>query len=356
MNLFSDIYNCYYQIMKNILNQPGALSEKDIRSIAGQEGFEESPLFILPKILSGEWDFFIHKDNVYISKLQGGFTQPLSHLQKCYISALLLDEKICLFFNKEELSRLKEIFSGYSPLWMPDDFYYYDCFSDKDDFSSPLYIHNFQTILSAIKNRQCTSFTYEGKNSTNKHDVLPCRLEYSIKNGRFRLIAVPVSCLDHISIYLAADAPYSKTASGSGTNEHPAACKGKNNNRHNIRIETYNLCNICEITSLCHYTGPLPDINMAIIKSYYKEPVRLIIKNRRNALERTMLQFANYEKNTVKIDDDTYECCIYYNKNTETELLIEVLSFGPLIQVTGNSEFLGHLKMRLRKQAQLIQE
>ena len=98
----------------------------------------------------------------------------------------------------------------------------------------------------------------------------------------------------------------------------------------------------------------MPDINKAIIKSYYKEPVRLLIKNRRNALERTMLQFANYEKNTVKIDDDTYECCIYYSKNVETELLIEVLSFGPLIQVTGNSEFLKQLKMRLQKQAQLM--
>ncbi len=316
MNLFSDIYNCYYQVMKNILNRPGALSEKDMRSIAEQEGFEESPLFIMPKIISGEWDFFIHKDDVYISKLQDGFMQPLSHLQKCYISALLLDEKICLFFNEEELLRLKEIFSGFSPLWLPDDFYYYDCFSDKDDFSSPAYIHIFQTILSSIKSRQCISFVYKGKNSTNRHDVLPCRLEYSIKNGRFRLIAVSVSS--------------------------------------NIRIETYNLCNICEISPLFQYTGQMPDINKAIIKSYYKEPVRLIIKNRRNALERTMLQFANYEKNTVKIDDDTYECCIYYSKNVETELLIEVLSFGPLIQVTGNSEFLKQLKMRLQKQAQLM--
>lgn len=336
MNLFSDIYNCYYQVMKNILNQPGALSEKDIRSITEQEGFEESPLFIMPKILSGEWDFFVHKDNVYISKLQDGFMQPLSQLQKCYISALLLDEKICLFFNEEELSRLKEIFSGFSPLWLPDDFYYYDCFSDKDDFSSPAYIHIFQTILSAIKSRNCTSFVYKGKNSTNRHDVLPCRLEYSIKNGRFRLIAVPVSCLGNISAYSTGDLE-------------------DRENSHNIRIETYNLCNICEISPLFQYTGQMPDINKAIIKSYYKEPVRLLIKNRRNALERTMLQFANYEKNTVKIDDDTYECRIYYSKNVETELLIEVLSFGPLIQVTGNSEFLKQLKMRLQKQAQLMQ-
>ena len=91
------------------------------------------------------------------------------------------------------------------------------------------------------------------------------------------------------------------------------------------------------------------------MESYYKEPVRLLIKDKRNALERTMLQFANYEKNTTKIDNDTYECCIYYNKNVETELLIEILSFGPVLQVTGNEYFLAQLKQRLKKQAGLME-
>ena len=66
-----------------------------------------------------------------------------------------------------------------------------------------------------------------------------------------------------------------------------------------------------------------------------------------------MLHFANYEKNTVKIDDNTYECLIYYNQNMETELLIEVLSFGPMLTVIGNERFLGSLKKRLEKQRAL---
>ena len=63
-----------------------------------------------------------------------------------------------------------------------------------------------------------------------------------------------------------------------------------------------------------------------------------------------MLQFANYEKNTTKIDDNTYECLIYYNQKQETELLIEVLSFGPMFKVTGNERFLQQLKKRLNRQ------
>ncbi len=321
MNLFSDIYNCYYQVMKKILTERAPFSEKDIRSIVEKEGFKESPFFIMPKIMSGEWDFFIHKGDIFISKLKGGFAQPLSYLQKCYISALLLDEKIQLFFNKKELAELKNMFAAYKPLWKPEDFYYYDRFADKDSFTDPYYINIFQTILSAIKNRQCIQINYKGKNSTHMHSLLPCRLEYSLKNDRIRMVAVPMSCFNLLL---------------------------------NTRIETYNLCNICSISILGRYTGEMPDINKAIIKSYYKEPVHLLIKDRRNALERTMLQFANYEKNTVQIDEETYECFIYYNKNVETELLIEVLSFGPLIKVLGNQEFLEQLKRRLKKQGQLM--
>lgn len=99
----------------------------------------------------------------------------------------------------------------------------------------------------------------------------------------------------------------------------------------------------------------MPNIDKAIKRSYYKEPARLLIKDRRNALERAMLQFANYEKSTRKLDSDTYECLIYYNKKTETELLIEVLSFGPMIKVVGNEAFLKLIKERLLRQAALLQ-
>ena len=90
-----------------------------------------------------------------------------------------------------------------------------------------------------------------------------------------------------------------------------------------------------------------------IQRSYYKEPLRLRIINKRNALERAMLHFANYEKNTTKIDEDTYECLIYYNQNMETELLIEVMSFGPMLTVLGNERFLTNLKARLQRQINL---
>ena len=84
------------------------------------------------------------------------------------------------------------------------------------------------------------------------------------------------------------------------------------------------------------------DLNSLIRNSYYKEPLTLHIVNKRNALERAMLHFANYE------------CLIYYNQNMETELLIEVMSFGPMLKVIGNEKFLKSLQSRLEKQRMLI--
>lgn len=85
-----------------------------------------------------------------------------------------------------------------------------------------------------------------------------------------------------------------------------------------------------------------------------QEPVVIEISTERNALERTMLHFASYQKITQKLGDSgKYLCSIYYNKNMETELLIQVLSFGPVIRVLGPESFLSQIQERISRQAKL---
>lgn len=54
-----------------------------------------------------------------------------------------------------------------------------------------------------------------------------------------------------------------------------------------------------------------------------------------------MLQFANYEKHT-EFDEESkcWICSIYYDKADETELLIDILSFGPVARVLEPEPFL----------------
>lgn len=319
MELFSEVYNCYFQVIKSLIEKKNYISESELKFRIQESGFEESILYLLPKLTGNEWGFYEKRDGRYESKLSTDFYVPLNDLQKSYLKAILLDDKFCLFLNDEEIAALKAAFADVEPLFIPEDFCYYDRFMDKDDYQDPEYRKHFQMIVSAIKSHEYLDILYEARFGQRVHHYyLPCRLEYSIKNDCFRLLAV------------------------------------EKHNVRNPRVEILNLSRIKDITASGSKVSRLPDINRSLQRSYYKEPVRILIQDRRNALERAMLQFANYEKSTRRIGQDTYECLIYYNKKTETELLIEILSFGPMIKVVGNENFLRLVKERLLRQAGLL--
>lgn len=327
MELFSEIYNCYFQVIRSLIQTGRCISEKEMEFRIKNDCFEESILYLLPRLTEKGWDFYEKKNGFYHSRLSESFYVPLSTLQKSYLKAILLDEKIRLFLSDSEIVDSNAALEGIEPLFTPEDFYYYDRFSNKDDYKDPEYRKRFQILMRAIENREYLNILYESRFGHRVHHTyLPCRLEYSIKNDCFRLLAVEA--------------------------RHTGAPSPRRTSRRNRnpRVEILNLSRIQKVTPLSQAAEPLPDLNKALQRSYYHDPVRIIIKNRRNALERAMLQFANYEKSTRKIDADTYECLIYYNKKMETELLIEVLSFGPMIKVVGNEEFLGLLRERVERQ------
>ena len=317
--LFSEVYNCYFQVIKSLIETKKCISEKELNFRIQDSCFEESILYLLPKLTKSGWGFYEKQNGMLRSKFSTDFYVPLTNLQKSYIKAILTDDKIRLFLSDEEIAQINTDFADIKPLYFAEDFYYYDRFADKDDYQNPEYRKHFQTIMTAIQNHEYLDILYESRdNHRVHHKYLPCRLEYSIKNDRFRLLAVE----SHL--------------------------------QRNPRIEILNVNRIVKIISTGETAKQAPNINKSLKRSYYREPARIIIKDRRNALERAMLQFANYEKSTRKIDTDTYECLIYYNQKTETELLIEVLSFGPMIKVVGSESFLQLLKERLMRQAKLL--
>lgn len=291
---------------------------QDIRAQIIEEGFEESMLSIIPKLESGTWNLFTKDGELYLSKLSPSFLEPLSDLEKSYLKALLSDSRIGLFLTQEQLEALNDMLASVTPLWKPEQLYYYDRFADGDPYDDETYRSHFQVLLHAQKKRQYVDIDYNAPSGKRVHHYyVPARLEYSVKNDKFRLLAF----------------------------KH-TGCQA-------MRLELLNIARIQNVRTTEKTLASAVDLNALIQNSYYKEPLRLRIVNERNALERAMLHFANYEKNTVKIDENTYECLIYYNQNMETELLIEVLSFGPMLTVLGNEKFLDLLKARLERQTQI---
>ena len=66
--------------------------------------------------------------------------------------------------------------------------------------------------------------------------------------------------------------------------------------------------------------------------------------------DRTAVGFFQYDDDFDGTSNDIYKCEIYYGQGNETELLINILSFGPMVKVIGSERFLKQLKERLKKQ------
>ncbi len=317
MTLFSEIYSCYYQIIYRMIHAAHPLTRQQMQQIIQQYGYAETGIYLLPKLLDGSLPLGTREEGQYSFFMDPDLQIPLSNLQKSWLRTILSNPRIRLFLSDQEINHLEHSLQEITPLFQWKDFYYYDAFLDGDHYSSPEYQRNFRLLLHAIHRHQYIDLSFlSGRQKRIHYHFLPCRLEYSIKNDCFRLLALEVRGHSHYHIF------------------------------------TINLARIETLQLLDRFADPenLPDIDTYIQNSYHNEPVTLQIRNERNALERTMLQFANYQKNTTKCPDGSYECKIYYNKSNETELLIEVLSFGPTVRVLGNEHFLSLIRERLQQQ------
>ena len=328
MEFFSEIYGCYYKIVTEILKRAGqgAVSRQEILDITERFGFAESGLTVPGKLFSGQWAFLTKVNtDTYISRLEHDPQMPLTMLQKRWIKSLLSDKRIHLFLDDDALSEVNGALSGVEPLWSEELFLHYDRFENGDDFSSQEYQQNFRLVMDTVRTKEVIRFDYtSSKGKRTRKTCLPLKIEYSPKNDRFRLIAL--RC------------PFDKRS---------VIVRYRFDGIKNVRIS-----DDCQDDAAIRKAAQI-SYETFMRDSYDTEPVRLLIQNRRNALERAMLHFANYDKDTRQLDKNTWECYIYYDSSMQTELLIEILSFGPVVKVTGPDAFVELIRERLKKQFDL---
>ena len=330
-SLFEEIYGSYFQAVRRILEagHDTPLTLTALYQLVRSCAFEESAAAIVPKLTDGPWSPLLektedgnkNKGKCWKSRLKhASLKTPLTSLQKAWLKSLLADSRFRLFFTDSQLERLTGKLSGTSALFDPEDFYYFDRYADGDPYEKPGYRENFQIILRAMRERKPLFAAYAGgKGRHMTPEVLPCRLQYSPKDDKFRLLGVTV--------------------------------------RHG-RTSLPVVLNLGRIER-CHLSrNPVPERFDWIypgFASQCEDPVRIRIANERNALERCMLHFSNYEKQTVyEPDTDTWICSLYYDPADETELLIELLSFGPVIRILGPERFLSQVRERVKRQHELL--
>lgn len=297
--IFSELYGAYYRAVAAVITEAvkRPLQKNELRAIIEENAFSESILNIEPAICGERWQI-IRPDGT--TPLKHAPTLPLTTLEKRWLKAIALDPRIRLF--PDELPDYPDV----RPLFEPEDISVFDKYSDGDPYESETYIRNFRLILSAIKARQPLRIDSANRKGNIVHTVLmPEYLEYSGKDDKFRLI-------------------------GSG-------CRYG---------ETVNLA---RIVSCKPYNKPFRAAPAAK-RRRGTEKVEFELYDRRKALERVLMHFAHFEKEAVKISEDKYRVTVSYDKADEAEMVIRILSFGPMIKVTAPDRFAGLIKERLLKQ------
>jgi len=300
--LFSEVYGRYYQVVSSILSEAvrGELTEQKIRKIVEEKAFSESGLVIPQALKEGTWPLLTKNME---TPLQHEPVMPMTLLEKCWMKTLLKDPRVQLFGVSE--TGLEDV----EPLYPSDAVVYFDRYGDGDDFNDEGYKERFGTILQALREKRKLEITYQSQGKkASVWNCIPRSLEYSSKDDKFRLYV---------------------------------ASKG---------IAALNLSRIVDVKLLEQYSAG-EDVTLVL----KKEKLVLEVKDERNALERVMLHFSHFEKETIRLEEKKYQLTLWYEKEDKAELLIRVLSFGPMIRVMEPDSFISLVRERLQKQMRFVE-
>ena len=296
--IFSELYSAYYNAIAAIISRiiDGEHSERELQSIVSKHAFGESILTIMPSLKSGKWQL-VRPDMTTV--LDNKPSMPLTTLQKQWLKAISLDPRIKLFgVNFEGLDDVE-------PLFTPADYHVYDKYSDGDPYDDEEYVKTFRTILEAME--QGTQIKFEMINRFGRSMFVRCypvRFEYSEKDDKFRLVTSGWHAVSTV--------------------------------------------NVSKMKSCVHYKGE------KTLDGYQREVLRdtitLKVRDERNALERVLLHFAHFEKRVEKLDKSNYLLKLQYESADEPEMVIRILSFGPLVEVIEPQSFRNLVIKKLKNQ------
>ena len=296
--IFSELYSAYYNAVAAVLSAilAGERSERELGRIVAERAFGESVFSVMPALKSGEWQLVRPDMTTPITHTP---TMPLTTLQRRWLKALTLDPRIKLFGIT--LEGLEDV----DPLFTPEDYRVYDKYADGDPYEDAEYQRQFGVVLDAI--RHGTQIKFQMTNRFGNPIFVRCRpvrLEYSEKDDKFRVITAGWRA-----------------------------------------VSTVNLAKMRECVP---YTGDRP--LEGDVREVNRDTLVLRVTDKRNALERVMLHFAHFEKQAERLTGDTYLIKIKYAQDDVSEMVIRVLSFGPLVEVTAPEDFRQLVISKLKKQ------
>ena len=298
--LFHEIYGAYYNAVAAILRAAvrGELTETKLRNLCDDNAFAESFMTIIPALKSQRWQLLFPDLS---TPLLHEPVLPPTTLQLRWLKAVSLDPRIKLF--DVDFGFL----DGIKPLYTPEDIVVPDRYSDGDDYADPRYIAVFREVLFAVKNGTKLRVLYRTDKASRETVVSPYRLEFSEAEDKFRVWVNGGKIGNVLSV---------------------------------ARIQRAQA-----LSDPADIPQKMPNENKAVLV--------LSVRKERKAVERALLHFAHYEKETEQLPDGSCRITLFYSPADRAELAVNVISFGPMISVESPQDFAELIRKRLAAQRRL---
>lgn len=179
---------------------------------------------------------------------------------------------------------------------------------------------NFKVLLKAIIEEKPIRYCNTGRNGKKYYDMLslPVRLEYSPKDGRFR---VSMFSLDENRPIMA--------------NIHSMS---------NVAID-YNVKAKVDRKMAVEYLRK---------HKYSSEPIILEVTDKKAAMERCFMSFSAMERSSRCIGEDGYEIKLSYYTFEEEEVIRKILALGPYVKVLSPERIVNEIVRRIRLSIELL--
>lgn len=302
MELFNDYKNRYYRCIQNIINEiynGKKYTKKDIRKIL-QDAYLEQEFVLVNEFVNGE--FFEFEDEFAKLRIDSNIPIRLNDLEIAYLKMFVEDEEFNKVLDEEILTKLKQKLDkidslNYNQYWKRENI---DKFGDNLD---NLEFRNKIIILAkAILNNKFIKYSSKNRKGDVFEDKIayPYKIEYSIKNNKYRLIvfcddrAIKINIESITKVEILEDKDFSSMDKSNLQNKK---IKEFINNKKNI-----------------------------------DKPIVLKIEDNKNTLDRCFNLFSAYDKRYY-YDDNNLILNIYYHDFDEAEIVRDILSLGKSVIV-----------------------
>ena len=313
MELFHEYKNKYFHLVFRILNlaKNGLYKEEIIKLIENEE-YDEKIIGKDFKTFEGmllnqynkvdNFNFLEERDGKYYSILNNGNSIPLkvrfSKLEKSWLSRMIKEPVVQAFLGEETLEKLEAAF-----IEMKEESNQVIEFTNKvkNDFEVDLEKLSkvFYIILEGIINEKPIIYSNVDRNGNEYKNqlALPIRIEYSLKDDKFRA-----------SLYSLEE-------------------------KRSIMV---NLHTLKEVKIAQNVTSKIKreDVLKKLKEKKYSEiPITIELEDIRGAMERCFMSFSSFERNSRTISKNKYEIDIYYYTFEEEEVIRKIMSLGPYVKV-----------------------